>query len=146
MSNLNFSRFEQEAYTYINHLAQELGHSEEKERSLILWRAVMHTLRDRIMVSESLDLISQLPVILRGIYTEQWKYHETPPLGYNSIEEMKTEVKRMQKRFGEDDFDWQKSTDELIAICIQSLSKYLDDGQMEHLRNQLPNAVNELVH
>ena len=44
-TNLNFEKFSQEAHEYIKELANELGHPEEKERTLIIWRSVMHTLR-----------------------------------------------------------------------------------------------------
>jgi uncharacterized protein (DUF2267 family) len=47
-TNLSFDKFAQEAHEYINELARELEHPEEKERVLIIWRAVMHTIRDRI--------------------------------------------------------------------------------------------------
>lgn len=140
-SNLELEKYIHETHDYMNQLADDLGHPEEQRRVMIIWRAVMHTIRDRIQISESLDLISPLPMILKGMYTMGWKYHETPPLDYQTMEQMKTQVKALQNQYGESDFDWSKGTDEIISITLDSLERYFSEGQMEHIRNQLPREV-----
>lgn len=144
-TSLNFDTFAQEAYEYVNELSRELGHPEEKERTLIIWRAVMHNIRDRIHMGESLQLIAPLPMILKGIYVEDWKFSEKPPKDFDTVEEFKDEVKAVQERYGEKDFPWKKSTEEIISITISSLSRYLKEEQLEHLRDQMPNDLKELV-
>lgn len=140
-SNLELEKYIHETHDYINRLAEDLGHPEEQRRVMIIWRAVMHTIRDRITISESMDLISSLPMILKGMYTMGWKYHETPPLEYETMEQMKTRVKAFQNQYGESEFDWGKGTDEIISITLDSLERYFSDGQMEHIQNQLPQEV-----
>lgn len=144
-SNLELEKYLHETNDYINQLAEDLGHPEERQRVMIIWRAVMHTIRDRIQVSESLDLISPLPMILKGMYVNGWKYHETPPYDYESLEQMKTQVKALQNKYGESDFDWSKGTDEIISITLDSLERYVTEGQMEHIRNQLPREVQHVA-
>ena len=114
--NLNFQNFVQDTHEYINELAAKLGHPEEKDRVLKIWRAVMHTIRDRIFLGESLQVVSPLPMILKGIYVENWKYSEKPPLNYETLEEMKNQVKKLQDSYGEDEFPWKKSTEEIKQI------------------------------
>jgi uncharacterized protein (DUF2267 family) len=145
MDNLNFDKHYHEVNTYVNQLAEELGHPEERRRSLIIWRAVMHSIRDRIHLSESFDLISQLPLILKGIYVDQWEYSSSPPKDFQTVEEMKDEVKRTQAQFGEEDFDWKISTEDIISRTIDSLKVYFSEGQLEHIRAQLPEDVKNLV-
>lgn len=144
-SNLELEKYLHETHDYINQLAEDLGHPEEQRRVMIIWRAVMHTIRDRIQISESLDLISSLPMILKGMYTVGWKYHETPPLDYETMEQMKTRVKALQNQYGESEFDWAKGTDEIISITLDSLERYFSEGQMEHIRTQLPENIEEVV-
>lgn len=144
-STPDFEKFVHEAHEYINQLAEDLGHPEERQRALIIWRAVMHTIRDRIQISESLDLISALPMILKGIYTVGWKYTETPPYDFETMEQMKMQVKALQNRYGEQDFDWAKPTEEIISITLDSLEKYFSEGQMDHIRGQLPDEVKKVV-
>ena len=143
-TDLKFDKFTQEAYEYINELASQLGHPEEKERSLTVWRSVMHTLRDRIHFGEALQLSAPLPTIFKGIYVEDWKFNEKPPLDYETVEEMKAEVKKVQKRYGEQDFAWSKSTEDIIATTIRSLKRFMNNGQLDHLKDQMPKDVKQL--
>ncbi len=144
-TNLSFEKFAQEAHEYVNQLASDLGHPEEKERVLMIWRAVMHTIRDRIHLGESFQLMDPLPMILKGYYVQNWKFSEKPPKKYQTIEEMKEEVKNLQDMYGEEEFPWSKSTEDIIAITIHSLHRYLSDNQLQHLKDQMPKEVKELV-
>lgn len=144
-NNLSFDKFAHEAHEYVNRLAEDLGHPEEKERVLMVWRAVMHTVRDRIHMGESLQVMDPLPMIFKGIYVQNWKFHEKPPLDYDTIEEMKNQVKAVQEQYGEQEFPWKKSTEEIISITIDSLKRYLSDEQLNQLKGQMPKEVQELV-
>src|SRR5690606_41980292 len=105
-TDLNFEKFSNEAHHYINQLAEELGHPEEKNRVLIIWRSVMHTVRDRIHLAEAFKILAPLPMIFKGIYVEGWNSSEKPPWDYDGMEELKEEVKGRQLKTGEEDFHW----------------------------------------
>ncbi len=145
MQNVNLNKYCQEAHEYFNQLTEKLGHPYEGRRAMIIWRAVMHSIRDRIHIGESFDLISQLPLMLKGLYVENWKFHEKPPMDYHSIEEMKEQVKKLQHQFGEMQFDWDLSTEEIISITLDSLKVYLSDGQIEHIKGQMPADVKSII-
>ncbi|MEX2594046.1 MAG: DUF2267 domain-containing protein [Anditalea sp.] len=104
----------------------------------------MHAIRERIHIAESFDLMSQLPILLKGMYAHNWKFHERPQLDYDDIEGMKIQVKKFQDQYGEQKFDWSKSTEEIISITLLSLSKYLSEGQFEHIKGQMPPGVKPL--
>lgn len=144
-SNLSFEKFAKEAHDYVNELARDLGHPEEKERVLIIWRSVMHTVRDRIHLGEAMQLMDPLPMIFKGIYVEGWKYNEKPPLGFTTIEEMKDEVKKLQAQHGEEEFPWRKPTKEIISMTINSLKRYMNESQLQHLQDQLPKEIKEIM-
>lgn len=144
-SKLGIEKYTHELRDYVNQLASDLGHPEERKRALIIWRAVMHTIRDRIHISESLDLISPLPMILKGMYTMGWKYSESPPYDYTTIEQMKELVKAHQNKYGEEKFDWSLPTEEIISITLNSLDRYFSEGQMEHIKGQLPEEIKSIT-
>ncbi|MEX0721972.1 MAG: DUF2267 domain-containing protein [Balneolaceae bacterium] len=144
-TKLGLEKYVHEVHDYINKLASDLGHPTEQKRVLIIWRSVMHTIRDRIHMSESLDIISSLPMILKGMYTMGWKYHEKPPLDYETIEQMKTQVKAHQNKYGEAEFNWSLHTDEIITITIDSLSRYLTESHLEQIKGQLPQEVKAVM-
>lgn len=145
MSNVKFDKFAQEANEFINELATELGHPENQEQTLIVLRSVLHSIRDRITIGESFDLLSQLPILLKGIYVEGWKYHEKPNT-IRSLEEFKNDIKARQEKYGERQFDWDLSTEEIVSKTINKLRRYLDEGQIRHIEDQLPAEVKPLLH
>jgi uncharacterized protein (DUF2267 family) len=141
---LQFNKYAEEGNQFVNKLAFELGHPEEKSRTGIVLRSVLHTLRDRITVSESLNLISQFPMFLKAIYVDNWKYLESP-LQYSTIDEFSKEVENHQERYGEHDFDWKKSTTEIIQIVLGEMSQYISRGEAESIISQLPAELKDLV-
>ncbi|MFD2512303.1 DUF2267 domain-containing protein [Pontibacter locisalis] len=137
----NFNKFAQEANEYLNELAADLGHPEDQGQTYILLRAVLHTLRDRIHISESLHIMSQLPLFLKGVFAEHWEYREQP-LQFETLEEFKKAVEEDQARHGERQFDWKQPTDELVKMVLTSLgTRYLTEGQLEHIATQMPKEV-----
>lgn len=144
-SDLNFEELAQEAHNYINNLAEELGHPEEQNRVLIIWRSVMHTVRDRIHMEEALQIVASLPIIFKGIFVDGWKYSDKPRLEYSRIEEMKEEVKRLQAENGEEDFPWFLSTEKIILITLNSFCSFLDREQLEQIADQLPLEIKEYL-
>lgn len=143
-TNLNFEKFAQDAHAYINKLAEDLGHPEEQQRALIIWRAVMHTIRDRIHLGESFHILNPLPMIFKGIYVEDWKYSEKPRLDYDTMEMMKNEIKKLQSQYGEQEFNWNKSTEEIVYITLNSLKDYISEGHMGHIVGRMPKEIKSL--
>lgn len=139
-----FDKYVHEANTYLKELMVELGHENDPDQTIRLLRAVLHSIRDRISIPESLDLLSQLPMMLKAIYVEQWTYHEKPPLDFNDVEGFTEAVEKEQSKLGERKFDWNEPTEDLIKIVLASLRKYLSDGQAIHVLEQMPKEVRAL--
>lgn len=139
----NFDKYAQEGRTFLKELAANLGHPGEDQAAGRTLRAVLHVFRDRITISESLDVLAQLPMFLRGIYTEQWKYRETP-LKLRNLDAFKDAVKAEQAKLGEQEFQWEESTEEIIKKTFLSLKKYLGEGEAKDVLSQMPKDVQEL--
>lgn len=142
--SLNFDKYAQEGNRFMKELSQNLGHPEDQNATARILRAVLHSIRDRIAISESLDFLSQLPMFLKAVYVEQWKYNEDVER-INSIEGFKEKVKQEQAKWGEREFAWEISTEEIIKTVFNTLEKYTSPGQMEHLRGMLPAELQELI-
>lgn len=140
---INFDKYAEEGKLFVNNLAEELGHPEEISRTGIVLRAVMHSLRERITISESLHFLSQLPMFLKAIYVDQWKYREKP-LDLNTVEDFKEEVKQHQMQYGEQEFSWSKSTEEIIRIVFAELNTYVTEGEFEDIIAQMPKDLKGL--
>jgi uncharacterized protein (DUF2267 family) len=140
---LNFEKYAQEGNSFIKTLATNLGHPEETGRAGIILRAVLHTLRDRITMGESLNMLSQLPMFLKAIYVDNWEYRENP-LGIKTRDEFFHEVERHQDQYGERKFDWSMSTGEIVQVVMASLGKYISKDETENIMSQLPREIKEL--
>jgi uncharacterized protein (DUF2267 family) len=141
---IHFDKFAQEGNTFIKNLAERLGHPDEIPGTGIVLRAVMHTLRDRLTISEAMDMLAQLPMFLKGIYADNWTYRERPT-EIRTLEEFTEEVKRHQDMYGENRFDWQMPTKEIVHIVLSELSQYISDGEIRHILSQLPEDIRHLV-
>lgn len=143
--SIDFNRYAQEGNELLNDLADRLGHPQEIGRVCIMLRAVLHTLRDRISMSESLDLMSQLPVALKIVYVEDWKYHEKPPLRVHTIAEFCEHVEQEQRKYGETEFDWKMSTREIVETILDRVMARVSEGQKRHILDQLPSQLQPLL-
>lgn len=142
---IDFNRYAQEGNEIMNSLAEKLGHPDEVGRVGMMLRAVLHTLRDRITISESFDFISQLPMALKAVYVEDWKYHEKPPVRVKSIDEFCEHVEKEQAKYGETHFDWDMSTRQIVETILGQVTAHVTEGQKKHILDQLPAELQPLL-
>src|SRR5690606_2616530 len=67
----------QQTQEWLKELRDNGGLASESEAYAVL-RAVLHQLRDRLTLAEAVDLGQQLPLIVRGIYSEGWRPSHAP--------------------------------------------------------------------
>jgi uncharacterized protein (DUF2267 family) len=140
---LNFEKYAQEGNSFVKELAGNFGHPDEITRTGIILRAVLHTLRERLTIGESLSLISSLPMIIKAIYVDSWKYRDKP-LPLKTKKEFVNEVERKQNEMGERSFEWKISTEEIINTVFNTLKRYIPEGEAEDMITQLPKEIKEL--
>ena len=136
-----FEDYGTEANRFMNVLENNLGNPGNRTQAFIVLKAVLHTLRDRISIEENLDVLSQLPMALKGIYVDQWSYSENTDR-YNTVEEFLEKVKSRQDSMGEDDFDWKLSTKEIVSYTLATLrGEYWTEGEWAHIVANLPEEL-----
>ncbi len=141
---MNFDKYAQEGHAFVKLLAQELYHPEEVNRAGIVLRAVLHALRDRISIEENFDVISQLPMFIKAIYVDQWKYRDKVDR-LKSMDEFDQKVKEEQQKYGESDFNWDESTEEIVTRTIGLISeKYWSEGLIEDIKANLPKNLHRI--
>ncbi len=137
---LNFDKYAQEGNEFVNKLAEELGHPKEIGRTGIVLRGVLHSLREMITISQSFHLISQIPMFLKAVYVENWKFREKP-LRLNHMQEFVEAVEQHQAQYGEQEFSWEKSTEDIIQIVLSELRNFISDGEVKDITAQLSNEL-----
>lgn len=67
----------QKAHEWLMRLVT-LGDFEDESQAYTALRAVLHSLRDRLIAEEATHLGAQLPMLVRGFYYEGWKLSPAP--------------------------------------------------------------------
>jgi uncharacterized protein (DUF2267 family) len=102
-----------------------------------LLRAVLHALRDRLPPGLMAHLGAQLPLLVRGLYYDQWHYSE---------EQLK---QRSQEEFLGRVAEGLKGTRPInvadgVKTVFQVLNHYVEPGQVQKVREALPEPVRDL--
>jgi uncharacterized protein (DUF2267 family) len=139
----NFEKYSQEANGFINNLATDLGYPEEKGRAAFVLRSVLHTLRDRITISESLNLLAQFPFFMKAIYVDGWKYRDKPER-IKSLDEFIEKVNENNQLKFDDDYLSYVIDEEMVRITLASLRPYVSEGESEDILSQLPEEIRSL--
>jgi uncharacterized protein (DUF2267 family) len=120
----------EKAHIWLNELAEELG-TDDRQEAYRMLRACLHALRDRLPVDEAAQLAAQLPVLIRGIYYENWDPSKTP-LKYRSLGEF---LGRIAAEAG---LDGETEASYAIEATARILDRHVSPGELEDVRAVLP--------
>jgi uncharacterized protein (DUF2267 family) len=120
---------------WLDELGQQLGRTDRQHVYRVL-RAVLIALRDRLTVEEASDLGAQLPVLVRGIYYEQWNPSKTPSGERNRQAFLNRVAENLQ--------DIDGSPENATRAVFELLSHHVTGGEIEHVKGNLPADVQTL--
>ncbi len=69
---LNFNQYATEGNTFLKDYTKEMNLPSDRDRAGRIFIAIMHALRDIIPAQESVQLVAQLPLFLKGVYVNGW--------------------------------------------------------------------------
>jgi uncharacterized protein (DUF2267 family) len=137
---MNFERHAPKGNEFLHHLATRLGNEENRERAGRILRCVLHVLRDRLSVEESLQLIAQLPLVIKGFYVEGWS-PARKHARIKTIQEFAEEVMRADGTSTWRDFSGVSDATEGIEAVIKTIADYVSAGELHHVIAILPEAM-----
>ncbi len=123
-------------HEWLNELMRQLDW-DDKQRAYRLLRATLQSLRDWLQVNEAVQLSAQLPLLVRGIYFEGWHPAGTPVSKRSKADFLA----RIDKAFETDPID---DVDEAVAAVFRVLNQHVSEGEVEDVRNSLPESLREL--
>jgi uncharacterized protein (DUF2267 family) len=126
----------QQTHIWINEVESRLGW-DSKPRAYRLLRAVLHALRDHLQVNEAADLGAQLPLLIRGLYYEQWQPAKTPL----KERDLKSFLDRIDAAFNPDPIE---DTAQAASAVLALLSDKVSAGEIDDVQNALPKAIRVL--
>ncbi|WP_433319467.1 DUF2267 domain-containing protein [Micromonospora sp. CA-269861] len=103
---------------------------ERRNQSYAALRTVLHLLRDRLPVDESVEFAQQLPVLVRGIYFDGWVPSDVPI------------------RLNRDDFlyevrqgfpyDAEGGAERVTQVVLDTLRRHVTQGEWQDVKDTMP--------
>lgn len=119
-------------------IEQEYGWPKERRnQSYAALRTVLHLLRDRMPVEESVQFAAQLPTLLRGVYYEGWD-PTIVPVKLNR-DEFLFEVRRGFP------FDVEGGTERVVQVVLNALQRHVTKGEWEDVRGSMPKGFSRMM-
>lgn len=103
-------------------------------KSLVALRAVLHQLRNHLPLNESVHFSAQLPLLIKGLYFENWNPNVTSPKE-RSREDFLYSLKEELKMHPEID------PEEAMKGVATTLARKLSNGEITKLTNTLPKGI-----
>ncbi|TLP81772.1 DUF2267 domain-containing protein [Maribacter sp. ACAM166] len=143
---LNFNQYATEGNTFLKEYTKEMNLGTDTDKGGRIFTAIMRALRDIIPPEESLQLIAQLPMFLKGVYVNGWNIKKQKP----KIKHMPEFVELVRQHdnpaaggdFGEDD----DLAERYIDTTFIYLRKYISLGEMEDIRDGLPKDLKSMIY
>lgn len=141
---VNMNKCVEEANLFFKHVAAALGDPLDLACACRVSTAVWHTLRDRIEPEESIHLISQLPLLLKGIYVDGWKISMTS-IDTESIDEFLQEVRAHDLLAAARDFGNDEQARDAVKAVLHAMYHYGSADEKQVTKNNLPRPIAELL-
>ena len=110
---------------------------EQRNQSYCALRTVLHLLRDRMPVQESVEFSAQLPVLVRGIYFDGWKPMDVP-VKLNR-DDFLLEVRRHFP------YDVEGGTERVVQVVLDALSRHVTQGQWDDVKDNMPRDMQRMM-
>ena len=121
--------------TWLKEIMDELG--PDRQRAYHALRAVLHALRDRLVLDEAAHLSAQLPMLVRGIFFEGWRPVANPSKE-RSREEFVAEVAKGLQNIRPID------PEDAIHAVFATLARHVTGGEIRDVIQMLPKDIQRL--
>lgn len=129
-----FDKSLQTTNIWLNEIMDELG--PDRKTAWKVLSTVLHKLRDRLPVDLAAHLGSQLPLLVRGAYYDQFEPAKQP-VDCDSQEDFAAEVAEWLSDIRPVD------PDTAIRVVFALLSRHVAAGQIDKVRNALPKGLRQ---
>ena len=130
-----FDKTLQTTHIWLNEITDVIG--PDKQVAWHVLGAVLRTLRDRVPLHVAVHLGAELPLLVRGLYYDQWRASDQPER-YRTLDEFLGRVTEQLKATRP--VNPADATRAVFAV----LSRHMPEGQLRKVREALPEDVRAL--
>lgn len=131
-----FEKTSLKAREWVDELMTELGWS-NPHHALGAFRAVIHIIRDRLPVSEAVQLAAQMPTTIRGVYFEGWRPHvHAPPIRHR--DEL---LVLLEEQLGVYGLHGAETFTHVARAVLRVVNRHVSPGEVAEARLALPTEL-----
>ncbi|AEB45720.1 MULTISPECIES: DUF2267 domain-containing protein [Micromonospora] len=109
----------------------------QRNQSYAALRTVLHLLRDRMPVQESVEFSAQLPMLVRGIYFDGWQ-PENVPIKLNR-DDFLYEVRQGFP------YDAEGGPQRVVQVVLETLRRHITQGEWDDVRATMPDDLVQIM-
>ncbi|MFI7607699.1 DUF2267 domain-containing protein [Micromonospora sp. NPDC049366] len=109
----------------------------QRNQSYAALRTVLHLLRDRLPVQESVEFAQQLPILVRGIYFDGWRPSDVP-VKLNR-EDFLYEVRQGFP------YDVEGGPERVTQVVLDTLRKHVTQGEWQEVKETMPRDLARMM-
>ena len=130
-----FDRSLETTHIWLNEICNDL--EPDKQLAWKVLSTVLHKLRDCLTINLAAHLGAQLPLVIRGVYYDQFEPGKMPS-EFRSREDFVAEVAHWLSDSRPVD------TEEAIRSVFRVLSRHISEGQVNKVRDALPKSLRQM--
>ena len=137
---INFEKYAAKGNEFLHILAEKLGNKEDLSRAGRVLRSLFRSLRNHLTFEESMHLLSQLPMALKGIYVDGWKPGKQAKT-VRTLRDFAIEVMKEDGNPAERDFDNEADVINATHAFVDTLQLFVSRDQLEDAFGTLPGEL-----
>jgi uncharacterized protein (DUF2267 family) len=126
----------QKADIWLKQIMLELN-TDSKRRAYMGMRAVLHALRDRLIIDEAVDLGAQLPLLIRGVYYDEWNPSRNP-IKDRHLDDF---LARIQTHFKNDST---MEIEQTVKAVFKVIRSKVTEGEIKDVKGMMPEELRTL--
>ncbi|MGK5740759.1 DUF2267 domain-containing protein [Micromonospora sp. URMC 103] len=110
---------------------------QQRNQSYAALRTVLHLLRDRMPVQESVEFAQQLPTVVRGVYFDGWNPSDVPI-------KLKRDDFLYEVRQGFP-YDVEGGPERVVQVVLDTLRRHITQGEWEDVKDTMPRDLARMM-
>ena len=127
---------EQETNLWLNEIGERLD-TADRRKAFDALRATLHAVRDRVGADHALHFAAQLPLLIKGLFFENWRPSETPTREREKETFLANVDAEVRRGIGVD-------PEHAVKAVLEVLAEHIDPAQMDKLRRLFPENMRDL--
>jgi len=139
-----FDKYARDGEQFFKEVAVALGEPADTGKAQRIARAVLHAFRNRLSPSESLQLISQLPMLVKAIYVDGWRISDEAK-NLRTLGDFIEAVREEGRSATLSDFVTDREVENAIQAVFKVLKTHVSAGEIRDIVATLPEELRPLL-